>query len=109
VPLKRRDNGNAATRPNFSLACGFNQSQKQGFMTEYVPSEILEKKIPFSKHFLGVSCNAYVGDLLLDIGNRRVVCWLHPGQAAGRKADLQRERLNAFPFDHHTLICRADE
>jgi serine/threonine protein kinase len=111
---------------DFGLARGFNQSQKQGFMTEYVAtrwyrapeimlsfanyvrSEILET-IAFSKHFLGVSCNAYVGDLLLGIGNRRVVCWLHSGRAAGRKADLQRERVNAFPFNHHTLICRADE
>jgi serine/threonine protein kinase len=91
---------------DFGLARGFNQSQKQGFMTEYVATrwyrapEIMlsfanyvrsekKKKNHATLFFFFLGLGMYVADaFLVGVCNRRVVCWLHLGRAAGGQADL---------------------
>jgi serine/threonine protein kinase len=75
---------------DFGLARGFNQAQKQGFMTEYVATRWYrapEIMLSFANYVRGV----VVGHgrrsglispprfVCIGFGDRRVVCWLHFG------------------------------
>jgi serine/threonine protein kinase len=93
---------------DFGLARGFNQAQKQGFMTEYVatrwyraPEIMLSfanyvRELFFFWRFWRAWFTINLADFFVPLpvvvgigfGDRRVVCWLHFGGVVGGKTYL---------------------